>query len=466
MADINDFAPPPPTTFNYNPGNQVISGPSGPVGKFNPKTNQIEDFSGGVIGTYNPSTGGISTPYGFTGTFNPSTNTITGGYASPAPVGGGGGFEFDWGALLEMLSGAGQLSPEERALISEQVASLRQQRDLLQNQIRLQDIFGEIQATEGGYQYIRAPSGFADRQALGAQYGLPTTEIPKTFKDRQKLGAQYGLPTLDAPADKAARQELATKLGIKVGDLPKAGQPIYNFEGVEKLYQLPAAGQLVTVQPGEGAKTRAEIESQLQQRSLQALRGELPISPTLERELGQRSDLVNESLRRQLGPGYETSTAGADVLAKERAFATETRESARRGELTLAEQLGLAQGSQRLAETGAIAGIPAGNFAIAAGLGSQAAGYSAPLGAYAGARQAGLQGALGAANVILGQQDLGLRSRALDIQQMLGLGGLVNQRSQIGMQGDAIAASRDAALWNAIANGVGLLGGAALTRWG
>lgn len=97
------------------------------------------------------------------------------------------------------------------------------------------------------------------------------------------------------------------------------------------------------------ADLREEVEVGLLERSKAALAGELPVSPTLERELTQSEEQLRESLRRSLGPGFETSSPGIEALEGNRARAVELREAARRGELTLAEQLGVARGASNVA---------------------------------------------------------------------------------------------------------------------
>lgn len=83
----------------------------------------------------------------------------------------------------------------------------------------------------------------------------------------------------------------------------------------------------------------ADITKKLQERTAAALDGTLPVDPGLERELEQgRRDLA-ESLRKQLGPGWETSTPGIQALAEFDKRAAELHSSARTGQLTLAEQL-------------------------------------------------------------------------------------------------------------------------------
>lgn len=88
---------------------------------------------------------------------------------------------------------------------------------------------------------------------------------------------------------------------------------------------------------------RQEIEQGFLERTQAALAGELPINPALERALEEQGEELNERLRKQLGPGFETSTPGIESLDAFFRSSEELREGARRGDLTLAEQLGLAR---------------------------------------------------------------------------------------------------------------------------
>lgn len=88
------------------------------------------------------------------------------------------------------------------------------------------------------------------------------------------------------------------------------------------------------------------LELELTKRSLAAVRGELPVSPGLEKELSSQESTLRERLSQQLGPGYETSSAGIESLGRFQTTADITREGARTAQMTLAEQLGIAREQQ------------------------------------------------------------------------------------------------------------------------
>jgi hypothetical protein len=98
--------------------------------------------------------------------------------------------------------------------------------------------------------------------------------------------------------------------------------------------------------PSELDNMRKDLEKQLTQRSLDALAGNLPVSPGLERDIGEQGETLRERLGRQLGPGYETSSAGIEALGKFEESANVAREGARTAQLTLSEQLGITRQQQ------------------------------------------------------------------------------------------------------------------------
>lgn len=98
--------------------------------------------------------------------------------------------------------------------------------------------------------------------------------------------------------------------------------------------------------PSELDNMKKDLETQLTKRSLDALAGNLPVSPGLERDLTQQEQTLRNKLSGQLGPGFETSSPGIEALAKQKESAEVLREGARTAQLTLAEQLGITREQQ------------------------------------------------------------------------------------------------------------------------
>lgn len=86
-----------------------------------------------------------------------------------------------------------------------------------------------------------------------------------------------------------------------------------------------------------------QITKLQQDRTLAALKGELPVNSALTRELGDQETILRDTLRRQLGTGFETSDPGIRSLATFNQRKNETMDAARRGDLSLSDQLSQAR---------------------------------------------------------------------------------------------------------------------------
>ena len=148
---------------------------------------------------------------------------------------------------------------------------------------------------------------------------------------------------------------------------------------------------------------RDEIETGFLERTRAALRGELPVNPALHRELDQGEVTLREVLRKQLGTGFETSSAGIEALARARQSKTELLEGARRGDLTMAEQLGLAregnarQQSQFFMQNAL--GTAQANVPISSGFGEVASGFGQAGSAFSNDRSMQLQASINQAQI-------------------------------------------------------------------
>lgn len=158
---------------------------------------------------------------------------------------------------------------------------------------------------------------------------------------------------------------------------------LWGAAGIEPIYDKNHKIQGYKQKPDELAGMRGDIEKAGLQRSLAALRGELPEDPALLRDLADQERVMNESLRKQLGPGYNVSSPGQAGIGEFMQRKNALLDAARRGDLTLGEQLSLSRQQQQsdqinqfLQRAGGIGGM---GYTAAGALGGAAQGYNAPL---------------------------------------------------------------------------------------
>jgi len=194
-------------------------------------------------------------------------------------------------------------------------------------------------------------------------------------------GGGGGGTTVNVPGPTAEETELTRKqteildeqLGITRSQIEQAGilNPLLFAQlGIDA--EFDPEGNLVSVTEDPQAQAardlRSEIESESLTRELAALRGEGEIDPALTRSFEEGEETLRESLLRQLGTGFETSTPGIEALANFQQRRTETEFGARRGDLSLFEQLALSsqagrqqQGTDTLNKLLGISGIQTGS---------------------------------------------------------------------------------------------------------
>lgn len=270
-------------------------------------------------------------------------------------------------------------TPQETALREEELETLRFQRSLLEQQIQQQNLLSPILFEEFGIEAIRDDSGF--KQVKNPELEALRPEL---------LDLRTGTRAPTSPS------------GIRLAELEEIFRTTPEFidapleEG--ELGEITGFRQL----PDPTGDLREEIELGLLERSKAALEGRLDVNPGLVRQLGESRDLLREGLRKQLGPGFETSTPGIEALAKFRQSESEILEGARRGDLTLAEQLSLGRSAEERAigafRTGGASGVVNRNLPITAALGGVTSGLAGVAGQFASDRALQSQVEIGNAN--------------------------------------------------------------------
>lgn len=132
-----------------------------------------------------------------------------------------------------------------------------------------------------------------------------------------------------------------------------------------------------------------DLQDTLVTRAQAAASGNLPVDPGLLADLQTQENQLHDNLRRQLGPGYETSSPGIEALAQFEKNKNLAIEASRRGDIDTATKLGLGVGASNSTTLGAALGLSQG---------AGSAGYDSVLQAL-GLTGAGLQNAAGAAQL-------------------------------------------------------------------
>lgn len=113
----------------------------------------------------------------------------------------------------------------------------------------------------------------------------------------------------------------------------------------------PTTGKISYTNTDPNAAKSKEIEGMQLDRSLKALKGELPVTATLAKELELGKRTLAEKLSKQLGPGWETSSAGIQANAEYDRMATSLREAEQKDQLTTAEALSINRQNARQGNT-------------------------------------------------------------------------------------------------------------------
>jgi hypothetical protein len=168
----------------------------------------------------------------------------------------------------------------------------------------------------------------------------------------------------DVPGFGALAEANRRRIGEQIETLEREREGL--DAGGRTIDRVPFEERLAGMEPQE--RKAYELHDAYLDQQLKAVRGELPISPALERDISEQRGLVQEDLSRRLGPQYRRSTAGIQTEARFQEGANIAREQARRG--VIGQGAGLISGSQ--------AGLVGGQQARQAGL------YGAPQSYYGG----------------------------------------------------------------------------------
>lgn len=190
-----------------------------------------------------------------------------------------------------------------------------------------------------GLAFTRLADGSLFPVLTGSKGKAPKPSEPtQEERNLQKVQTESAQEQLRMAKEQQEENEALTPLLLEEYGLvrsvdPVTGKPVY------------------TKSPDALTDKRKEIEGMQLDRSLKALKGELPVTVTLARELELGERKLNEKMSKQLGPGWETTTAGIQAKAEYERMATALKEGEQKDQLTTAEALSINRQQSRAGNT-------------------------------------------------------------------------------------------------------------------
>ena len=230
-----------------------------------------------------------------------------------------------------------ETSDAQNQLLTTQQQLVQQARDLFNAQVQRQGMLDDILFGELGLTPKRSDPVAA-----------AITHAYKTFLGRDpEAGAVEAWRSTFQSNPQAAFSQFAASAAGESGTPAEQLQARLGEQGFRDHVAQMTLGPALTgfdreVDPLDAV--RKDIEQKALERTQAALAGELPVNPALIQSLDEEEQILRESYRRQLGPGFETSTPfmqAQDLFQKRKQGILE---GARTGDLTLAESLGITQG--------------------------------------------------------------------------------------------------------------------------
>lgn len=253
-------------------------------------------------------------------------------------------YELPDGSLFPVLAGGkggapapAQPTPEERRLQGIQAQAAQEQLILAREQRADTEALTPLLLQEYGLNRVekvsQADPRLAGLQAERATLAQQLAALPAV----KRAGPRGTIVTLLNPEARAIQDRIKT-MDSEIAGLDPGGRKSYTYEKTED----------------DMTKKRKEIEGMQLDRSLKALKGELPVTATLAKELELGKRTLAEKLSRQLGPGWETSSAGIQANAEYDRMATSLREAEQKDQLTTAEALSINRQASRAGNTEAV----------------------------------------------------------------------------------------------------------------
>lgn len=206
-------------------------------------------------------------------------------------------------------------TPQEKALQSTQADLLNQQRLILQDQYKQQQLLAPILFKQNNIKPIYADTGFGGPQEI------------------------VGYEDLGPTKEQIANQKLLD-LQLQQAEYAQALQPL-ELEQQGYRIQRDETGKPIKLDviPGSIQDLQTQTARRLLERQNQALSGTLPVDPALQKQFDRSDAILDETLRKNLGEGYATSTPGIQAQAQAASNRENAIYAAQHGEIGYAGQL-------------------------------------------------------------------------------------------------------------------------------
>ena len=205
-------------------------------------------------------------------------------------------------------------SKQEKAAQQAQADMLNQQRQLIQDQYKQQQLLAPVLYKQNNIEPIYGPDGFGGQAITGFRDLGPTPE-QKAYNELLDIQTRQA---------RAADQLQPLQLEQQGYRLQKDANG--NITGLELI-------------PGSIQDLQNTTTRQLLERQQQALAGTLPVDPALQKQFDRSDQILNATLRKNLGEGYATSTPGIQAQAQAASNRENAIYAAQHGEIAYAGQL-------------------------------------------------------------------------------------------------------------------------------
>ena len=202
--------------------------------------------------------------------------------------------------------------------------------DALGEQNAISDLLMPFMMAEMGYKYSSTPG----------TDGKPVYSVTKMTEDEIYAGLSP-----EQQYQKKVQQSYLKNSLVAQGTNPdtlegfKTEEESWNYmtpqqllaNGVDPATKIKLTEEQKYAKLDEIGKAQYDVQKEALGMQLKGLRGELPISPGLERDIAKGTELTSADLSQRLGPQWGQSTAGIQTMGKVTEGANIARDAARRG---------------------------------------------------------------------------------------------------------------------------------------